>query len=163
MEIVRQPKHKQMTPGKRGDRNENFLQEEDIVTVTPTTSHQQQKRKSTKPVKRIDQNERILREIQRLQRSPENMIPKRPFHRFVSLAVEFYLFEPKSIGFVHIFHLHRLVREILMENGADLYGKNYRITGEALRCKKVPNVYDAIFRGLLLGHASSPSDNIVRS
>lgn len=127
MTIARQPKCKQTTPGKRGDRNENFLQKEDFVTAT---SHQKQKRKSTKPVKRIDRNERILQQIQRLQRSPKNMIPKRPFHRFVLLAVDLFIYLNRNL--LNSFTSYRMIREILMENGAVLYDQNYRITGEAL-------------------------------
>lgn len=65
----------------------------DYVQVTSASQKKQkQKRKQTIPVKR---GTRVLQEIQRLQTSTENVIPKSSFQRFV-LALDFRLQPPST-------------------------------------------------------------------
>lgn len=95
----------------------------DHATVTPASQRKRQRKQAT-PAK---DDVAILREIQQLQESTENVIPKQAFGRCVLYPASYW---PSLNG--HSITVCSLARELLSENGADLYQKDYRITGEAM-------------------------------
>lgn len=97
--------------------------------ATPA-SQQKRKRKQEKPAK---QHDRALQEIQRWQASTENVISKRGFQRFVCFARDCPHLLPAGRSLLPSFRVcSRLVRQLLADNGADLFDQDYRITGDAL-------------------------------